>query len=69
MKDAYTIDEFCTAHGFCRSVFYKLKRQGRAPRLMKISDNRVAISREAAEEWRRAREAEAAAKQSASQAA
>jgi predicted DNA-binding transcriptional regulator AlpA len=60
-KDAYTIIEFCAAHGISRATFYALLRAGRGPRLMRVSANRVAISREAAEDWRRAREADAAA--------
>jgi predicted DNA-binding transcriptional regulator AlpA len=60
-KEAYSIIEFCAAHGISRSTFYALLRAGRGPRLMRMSANRVAISREAAEEWRRAREADAEA--------
>jgi predicted DNA-binding transcriptional regulator AlpA len=58
--DAYSVAQFCASHGISRALFYKLQKAGRAPAIMKISANRVAISREAAEKWRREREAEAA---------
>jgi len=54
---AFSIDEFCRRNGgFSRSTFYKLIEQGRAPRLMRVSANRIAISPEAEAEWRSARE-------------
>jgi predicted DNA-binding transcriptional regulator AlpA len=56
MKDAMSLDEFCSRHGISRSSFYLLKKAGEAPRLMQVG-NRVLISREAAADWRREREA------------
>lgn len=51
-KLVYTVSEFCAAHGdISRSFFYKLLKQGKAPRLMKVG-SRVLISAEAAAEWR-----------------
>lgn len=59
-KDAYTILEFCQRHGISRSAFYNACKAGQGPRLMRVG-NRVMVSREAAEAWRREREAAAAA--------
>jgi hypothetical protein len=58
-RDAFTIDEFCVRHGISRGTYYNLKDIGKAPTEMRAM-GRVLISREAAEAWRRAREAEAA---------
>jgi predicted DNA-binding transcriptional regulator AlpA len=59
-KDSYTIPEFCARNGISRSLLYKLWDEGKGPRRMSVGA-RTLISREAAEEWRRAREAEAVA--------
>src|SRR5262245_23900614 len=53
---AFTIREFCKAHGLCISSYYKLKRLGFAPREMHLAGNIIRISIEAAAEWRAARE-------------
>lgn len=50
-KNCYTINEFCADSGISRSLFYKLAKQGMAPRLMKIG-RRVCVSTEAYEDWR-----------------
>jgi predicted DNA-binding transcriptional regulator AlpA len=55
-RAAYSIDEFCAAHGFSRSMFYLLQGQGLAPKTMNVGTRRL-ITAEAAAEWRRAREA------------
>lgn len=55
-----SIDMFCELENISRSTYYKLKRQGRAPREMKLGQ-RVTISEVAHEDWRREREAERAA--------
>lgn len=52
---AFTIAEFCDAHGFSRGHYYTLKRLGLAPRVMQLA-GRVLISAEAAADWRRERE-------------
>lgn len=49
---AFTIQEFCDAHRICRSTFYNLLEDGKAPRTSKVR-GRVLIDREAADEWRR----------------
>ncbi len=48
---ALSIQQFCQAHSISEDFFYKLKRQGEAPRLMKVG-TRTLISLEAAAEWR-----------------
>ena len=55
---ALSIRQFCKAHSISEDFFYKLKRQGQAPRLMKVGA-RTLISMEAAADWRHAREAAA----------
>ena len=54
-KLAYSISEVCALHGNSRSAFYKARDAGQAPKLMRLG-TRVLVSREAAAEWRRARE-------------
>lgn len=57
MKPTYTVNEFCEAHGsMSRTFFYKLIKEGKGPRLMKIG-GRTLISQEAAADWRREIEA------------
>jgi predicted DNA-binding transcriptional regulator AlpA len=56
---AYSIDQFCAAHGICRASYYNMKKAGTGPREMRVG-SRVLISYESAAEWRREREAEAA---------
>jgi hypothetical protein len=56
--DAYTVQEFCTAHRISRSKLYQLWDEDTGPRIMRIG-SKVLITREAAAKWRRAREAEA----------
>lgn len=56
--DAYPIREFCRRHNIAESFFFKLQQQGLGPRIMRVGA-RVLISKEAAADWRRAREAAA----------
>ncbi|WP_287365893.1 hypothetical protein [Thauera sp.] len=49
---AYSVQQFCEAHGFTKVLFYKLLKEGRGPRIMKIGA-RTLISTEAAADWRR----------------
>jgi predicted DNA-binding transcriptional regulator AlpA len=58
---ALSIPEFCVAFGISEDFFYKLKRQGQAPRLMKIG-GRTLVSLQAANEWLVERERDAIAK-------
>jgi hypothetical protein len=59
-RAAFTIAEFCEAHRISRSALYKMWAAGTGPRIMRAG-SKVLISIEAADDWRRAREAEAAA--------
>jgi predicted DNA-binding transcriptional regulator AlpA len=59
-RDAFNIIEFCQRHNLSRSAFYELQRIGQAPRIMRVGSRRM-ISREAAADWRREREAVPAA--------
>lgn len=55
-RETYTIDEFCRAHGFSRAHYFNLQNRGLGPRVMQVGSRKL-ISREAAAEWRREREA------------
>lgn len=57
---AFSINEFCADHGISRSTYYSLRKKGKAPQEMRLTD-RWLISVEAAAEWRRQREADAKA--------
>ncbi len=46
----YDINDFCEAQNISRSMFYKLIKQDKAPRLMKVG-RKTLITSEAAEEW------------------
>lgn len=48
---AFSVTDFCSAHGICRSTLYALWRQGRGPTFFRIGKRRL-ISIEAAAEWR-----------------
>ena len=63
-RDAYTIPEFCAAHGFSRASYYNLPADQR-PREMRVG-SRVLIGREAAEAWRRRMEEQTAKREVAS---
>jgi hypothetical protein len=51
LKLAYTVNEYCAAHGFSRAHLYNLWRRGEGPRRMKVG-SRTLISPEAAEDYR-----------------
>jgi predicted DNA-binding transcriptional regulator AlpA len=53
VRKAWTIEEFCAAHGICRATYYNLKKVGKAPPAMKVGGRKL-ISEEAAAEWRAA---------------
>jgi hypothetical protein len=53
--DAYSIAAFCRRHNISESFYHKLRNQGLGPRTMRVG-SRVLITRQAAREWRRARE-------------
>ncbi|MDA1277985.1 MAG: transcriptional regulator [Verrucomicrobia bacterium] len=54
---AFSIVQFCEAHGFSRAMFYLLMKDGRAPAVMKVG-KRTLISAEAAADWRKRMESE-----------
>jgi hypothetical protein len=57
---AYTIKQFCEAYGGISTDFYfKLQRQGRGPKTMKLG-TRTLITVKSAEAWAREREAKSA---------
>jgi len=56
--DAMTIETFCARHQISRTTLYEMFDSGDGPDTMAVR-GRVMISREAAEKWRRAREAAA----------
>ncbi len=56
---ACSVEEFCREHGISRALFYRLLREDRGPAIMKVG-RRTLISREAAEQWRRRMESDAA---------
>jgi nitroimidazol reductase NimA-like FMN-containing flavoprotein (pyridoxamine 5'-phosphate oxidase superfamily) len=63
-KDAYSIPEFCRRHGFSQSFYFAEARDGRMPRVMRVGA-RVLISKEAASDWRKEREASSIQKKAA----
>jgi hypothetical protein len=56
---AMSIHSFCVLHGISEDQFYKMQREKWGPTVMHVG-SRTLISREAAAEWRRAREQAAA---------
>jgi predicted DNA-binding transcriptional regulator AlpA len=54
--DAMSVTTFCKRHGISRAFFYYLQHRKRAPRTIEIG-SRTLITREAAADWRKAREA------------
>ena len=56
-RAAYSVNEFCKAHRISRALLYQMLKEGTGPRTMKVRGRRL-ISAEAAEQWRRDREAE-----------
>jgi predicted DNA-binding transcriptional regulator AlpA len=55
-QGVYSIKEFCARYDTSRTAFYRLQREGRGPRLMKVG-RRTVISHEAAQEWAQSMEA------------
>lgn len=54
-KQTITVNEFCNMHSISRSMFYKLLKDGNAPRIMKVG-RKTLISNDAAKEWQCAME-------------
>jgi len=57
--EAFSIATFCKRYGISRALFYKLQKNGKAPRSFKLG-RRVLITRDAAREWLRAMDGNAA---------
>jgi hypothetical protein len=55
----FTIKKFCDRYEIAPSFYFKLQRQGRGPRTMRIG-SKVLITAQAASDWVAAREAETA---------
>ena len=55
MKQAQSVAEFCRDNCISRSLFYKLQREGKGPRIMKVG-RRTLITSDSANEWRKALE-------------
>jgi predicted DNA-binding transcriptional regulator AlpA len=51
IRQAWTIDEFCEAHGISRATFYNLRNRAAAPRIYRVGA-RVFVSDAAAADWR-----------------
>jgi predicted DNA-binding transcriptional regulator AlpA len=51
MPSMLSVPAFIADHGISRSLFYRLLKEGRGPRLTKIA-RRTLVSSEAAAEWR-----------------
>ena len=56
MTKAYTINDFCKTYSISRSLFYRLKETGQAPKTMRLG-GRILISSDAAEAWQQTMEA------------
>jgi hypothetical protein len=54
-RDCYSIEEFCRRNNISHGTYYNLRAAGLGPREARVL-GRVLISREAAADWRRARE-------------
>jgi hypothetical protein len=56
----YTVTKFCIAHRISRSKLYQLWRAGVGPRVIRVG-TKILVTNEAAADWRRACERQAAA--------
>ena len=50
-QDAISIPEFCVRNGISAALFFKLAREGRGPRVMRVG-RRTLVTKEAAAAWR-----------------
>ena len=48
----YSVMEFCKSHGIGRAMFYKLRKKGEGPHIIKVG-RRTLIPGESAAAWRR----------------
>ena len=54
--DAFSIPEFCLRNSISSALFFKLIREGRGPRVMRVG-RRTLITKESAAAWRSTLEA------------
>ena len=57
---AHSIKAFCEAHSISRNLFYTLKKQGLAPKMIHVGKRRL-ITEEAATEWRQMMQSQSSA--------
>jgi len=50
MTKSYTVEEFCEMHRISKALFYKLRREGNGPKVLKIG-TRTIITSEYNAEW------------------
>lgn len=55
-KASESVKDFCQSNNISKSMFYKMQREGKGPRVMKVG-RRTLISHEAAAAWRKSLEA------------
>ena len=58
-READSIPQFCEAYGISRAFFYKLRKAGKGPRVVKIG-NRSMILKDDGRDWRRKLQEQAA---------
>ena len=61
MPNMFSVSGFCAHHSVSRSLFYRLQKEERGPRLTKIG-RRTLITAESAAEWRARMERETSQK-------
>jgi len=49
---AYDIADFCQAHGISKSLYYRLRSEGKGPVETRIAPGKAIITRESAAAWR-----------------
>ena len=57
---AQSIKSFCESHSISRNLFYTLKAQGLAPKMMNLGRRKL-ITEEAAAEWRQKMQSQSSA--------
>jgi hypothetical protein len=50
-SQAYSIQKFCENHDISKALFYKLRKEGKAPATIKLG-RRTLVTIEAAQAWR-----------------
>lgn len=50
-NQAYSVSQFCQSHSISRALYYKLAKEGKAPKTIKLG-RRTLISQESALAWR-----------------